>query len=223
MICATAGCSAWPPGAGSRAPLLAAAGATVTVLDISDEQLARDRFVADRDGLNLRLVQGRMDDLSAFGDGVFDLIVNPPSTLFVPDLAPIWRECHRVLRPGGHLLTAFANPDEFVFDPDILDDTGQFVVRNRLPWAEADALTPEQRRQRISTGRCFTSVTAWKPSSVGCAWPVSCSPGSTRTAAARPTAIRSASTCPAGSWSGPAGIERRLRGGPCASGADHAA
>ncbi|HYI58318.1 MAG TPA: class I SAM-dependent methyltransferase [Microlunatus sp.] len=139
-------------GGGQQGPLLAAAGATVTVLDISDEQLARDRFVADRDGLNLRLVQGRMDDLSAFGDGVFDLIVNPPSTLFVPDLAPIWRECHRVLRRGGHLVTAFANPDEFVFDPDILDDTGQFVMRNRLPWAEADALTPEQRRQRILDG-----------------------------------------------------------------------
>jgi hypothetical protein len=35
------------------------------------------------------------------------------STLFAPELDPIWAECGRVLRPGGVLMTGFLNPDEF--------------------------------------------------------------------------------------------------------------
>ena len=73
-------------GGGQQAPILAAAGAEVTLLDGSPRQLGQDAFVAERDGLELRLVQGDMADLSAFGDASFDLVVNPVSTLFVPDV-----------------------------------------------------------------------------------------------------------------------------------------
>lgn len=74
-------------GGGQQGPILAAAGEQVWVLDASPGQLHQDRLVADRDGLELRTVEGDMADLSAFTDGAFDLIVNPPSTLFVADLA----------------------------------------------------------------------------------------------------------------------------------------
>jgi len=59
---------------GQQAPILAAAGADVTVLDNSPAQLAQDRLVAERDGLNIRLVLGDMADLSKFSDESFDLI-----------------------------------------------------------------------------------------------------------------------------------------------------
>ncbi|EDV0150123.1 class I SAM-dependent methyltransferase, partial [Salmonella enterica subsp. enterica] len=57
---------------GQQAPVLAAAGADVTVFDLSDKQLEHDRQVAQRDGLTLQAVQGDMRDLSAFADGTFD-------------------------------------------------------------------------------------------------------------------------------------------------------
>jgi len=63
--------------------------------------------VAARDGLDpktIRTVLGDMRDLSAFADGRFDLVFNPVSNLFCPDLSPVWRECFRVLRPAGILL-----------------------------------------------------------------------------------------------------------------------
>ena len=72
--------------------------------------------MAERDGLELRLVQGDMADLSAFGDASFDLVVNPISTLFVPDVGKVWRECRRVLVSQGVLIAGIMNPDEFVFD-----------------------------------------------------------------------------------------------------------
>jgi len=136
-------------GGGQQAPIFAALGAQVTLLDASPQQLAQDRFVAKRDDLVIRLVEGDMADLSAFGDASFELIYNQPSTLFVPDLEPVWRECYRVLQSGGVLMTGFMNPDEFVFDEDALDNEGVFVVKNPLPYVEHETLSQGALEQRI--------------------------------------------------------------------------
>ncbi len=67
-------------GGGQQGPILAAAGALVTVFDNSSRQLEQDDLVAERDGLALRTVQGDMRDLSTFADQSFDLILNPYRT-----------------------------------------------------------------------------------------------------------------------------------------------
>jgi SAM-dependent methyltransferase len=142
-------------GGGQQAPLLAALGAEVTSFDASPKQLAQDRFVAERENLSLMTVEGNMADLSAFGDETFGLIFNPPSIAFVPHLEPVWRECYRVLRPGGVLITAFGNPDEFIFDPDALDNEGIFVVKYPLPYVEHETLSPEALEERIRNKEMF--------------------------------------------------------------------
>jgi SAM-dependent methyltransferase len=132
-------------GGGQQGPVLAAAGANVTVFDNSPKQLERDRAVADRDGLDIRTVLGDMRDLSVFAAASFDLVFHPVSNLFAPDLAPVWQECHRVLRPGGALLAGFMNPDLFIFDADALDNRGELFVRHALPYADVTHLTEEER------------------------------------------------------------------------------
>lgn len=134
-------------GGGQQGPVLAAAGATVTVLDNSPRQLAQDQMVADRDSLQLTTVLGDMRDLSAFADASFDLVVNPVSNLFCPDLAPVWRECYRVLRPGGELLTGFMNPDLYIFDADADENRGELVVRHSLPYSDLTGLTAGERER----------------------------------------------------------------------------
>lgn len=103
---------------GQQGPILAAAGAEVTVFDLSQGQLSRDAEVAQREGLNLTLEQGDMADLSRFADDSFDVVVNPCSVCFVPDVKPIWREVARILKPGGRFMTGFINPLFFMFDHD---------------------------------------------------------------------------------------------------------
>jgi ubiquinone/menaquinone biosynthesis C-methylase UbiE len=142
-------------GGGQQAPIFAALGADVTLFDASPKQLAQDQFVAERDNLTIQLVEGDMADLSAFEDESFDLIFNAPSTGFVPDLEPIWRECSRVLRVGGTLMTGFGNPDEAIFDSAAIDNEGAFVVKYALPFVERDTLSSEVLEQRIRDKEMF--------------------------------------------------------------------
>jgi len=131
-------------GGGQQAPTFAAAGANVTVLDNSPLQLAQDRFVAEREALNLKTVQGDMRDLSAFADGSFDLVFHPVSNLFVPDVRPVWKEAFRVLRSGGALLAGFLNPVVYIFDLELADDTGEIRVSYSLPYSDATSRTEEE-------------------------------------------------------------------------------
>ena len=140
-------------GGGQQGPLLAAAGAHVTVFDLSDEQLARDRFVAERDGLELTTVQGSMTDLSAFADASFDLIVHPISNCFIPDVNPLWREAYRVLRPGGQLLSGLVNPLLYALNDD--SEGERLVIRHKIPYADLENLNPDEQQGRFAEGRAL--------------------------------------------------------------------
>jgi SAM-dependent methyltransferase len=138
-------------GGGQQGPLLAAAGANVTVYDNSPRQLAQDRMVAAREGLQIATVEGDMRDLSALADASFDLIVHPVSNVFVPDVLPVWREAYRVLRPGGALLAGFDNPAMYLFDWEAYEQ-GILRVAHTLPYSEADSLSEEEKRRYIENG-----------------------------------------------------------------------
>jgi SAM-dependent methyltransferase len=131
-------------GGGQQGPVLAAAGANVTVFDNSPRQLDQDRLVARREELVLITVEGDMRDLSVFGDSCFDLVFHPVSNVFCPEVLPVWREAYRVLRPGGILLAGFGNPCIYVFDIP-LAEKGVFKVKYPLPF-DATQLSEEDRQ-----------------------------------------------------------------------------
>ena len=97
-------------GGGRQSALFAAAGAVVTVVDISPEMLALDRQVAAERGYNIRVVEASMDDLAAFGAGEFDIVSHPVSTCYVPDVARVYREVARVTAAGGLYISQHKQP-----------------------------------------------------------------------------------------------------------------
>jgi SAM-dependent methyltransferase len=139
-------------GGGQQGPVLAAAGASVTVLDNSPLQLEQDRLVAERDGLSIRLVEGDMADLSTFDSVSYDLIVHPVSNTFVPDVRPVWREAFRVLRHGGRLLSGFMNPAAYLVDYELAERTGVLQVKYRIPYSDLRDLPEDEKKCRLEQG-----------------------------------------------------------------------
>ena len=140
---------------GQQVPLFAAAGARVTSFDNSPAQLAKDSFVAHRDGLDIAYEQGDMTDLSRFAEKGFDLIFRPVSCVFSEHVLPVWQHFARILRPGGRLLSGFINPDFFLFDHDNLDQGGPIQVRFALPFADSEQLNKNDIIARQARGQAL--------------------------------------------------------------------
>lgn len=138
-------------GGGQQVPTLAAAGARVTSFDASDVQLEKDATTCERNGLEIDVVQGDMADLGAFEDASFDLIFHPVSNVFAAEVRPVWKECARVLRPGGRLLAGFMNPAFFLFDHELAEEKGEIRVVHPLPYSDLDSLEAEALSSQLES------------------------------------------------------------------------
>ena len=138
-------------GGGQQGPVLAAAGANVTVFDNSPAQLRQDQLVAERESLALHTVEGDAADLSIFADESFHLIFNPVSTVFMPDVRAVWKECARVLRPGGILMTGSMNPVHYIFDLYKADE-GILEVTHSIPYSDLTSIPQEDLDELVEKG-----------------------------------------------------------------------
>jgi SAM-dependent methyltransferase len=91
-------------GGGRQGPLHAAAGAIVTVVDVSEKQLDHDRRAG------LKTLCASMDKLDGLADASFDIVVQPVSSCYVADLDRVHAEVARVLRPGGLYIVQHKQP-----------------------------------------------------------------------------------------------------------------
>ena len=115
-------------GGGQQIPILTALGAECTVLDYSEKQLESERMVARREGYAVQIVRADMTKPLPFPDDSFDLIFHPVSNCYVEKVEPIFRECYRVLKPGGALLGGYDNGFGYT-----VDEAEERVV-NSLPF-----------------------------------------------------------------------------------------
>jgi SAM-dependent methyltransferase len=130
-------------GGGQQSAAFGILGADVTVLDLSETQLERDREAAAHYGLSVQTVQGDMRDLSRFAGGAFDVVWHPHSIKFVPDVRAVFREVARVLRPGGLYQVDCPNP--FVAGVDERDWNGEGYPL-KLPYVDgAEVLSADSR------------------------------------------------------------------------------
>lgn len=124
-------------GGGQQSPILAALGAKVSVFDLSQRQLDRDIAIAEREGYEIETFSGDMAELSMFQNESFDMVLNPCSVCYIPDVIPVWREVFRVLNHGGTFLTGVINPLYYIFDAAKMD-RGKLEVRHKIPYSDGD-------------------------------------------------------------------------------------
>ena len=115
-------------GGGRQGPIYAAAGAEVTVVDLSPAMLDLDRKVSHQRQLNLRTIETSMDDLSMLGDGCFDIVIHPVSTCYVPDVRPVYKEVARVMADGGLYVSQHKQPTSL--QSDIEPQQGGYRVKH---------------------------------------------------------------------------------------------
>ena len=140
-------------GGGQQSAVLAAHGAEVTVFDNSRKQLEQDEFVAKRDNLNIKTVQGNIQDLSVFENESFDFIMEQAG-VFVDSVLPVWKEAYRVLKKGGIMIAGHNLPFEFIFDVDAME-RGELVVRHKIPYSDIKDLQPDEFERITTDGVCF--------------------------------------------------------------------
>jgi len=97
-------------GGGKHGPLFAAAGAEVTVVDLSTAMLELDRRLATERGLNVRTIEASMADLSMFAPASFEVVIQPVSTCYVPDVVAVYREVGRVTVASGLYISQHKQP-----------------------------------------------------------------------------------------------------------------
>jgi len=111
-------------GGGQQIPVFAALGAQCTVLDYSAVQCDSERTVAAREGYAVTVLQADMTKPLPFSDESFDIVFHPVSNCYVEDPEPVFRECYRVLKPGGVLLGGYDTGINY-----IVDDSEERIVQ----------------------------------------------------------------------------------------------
>ncbi len=115
-------------GGGQQMPVFAARGAICIVLDYSQKQIDSEIAVAAREGYSIETVRADMTKPLPFADGTFDMIFHPVSNCYIEDVIPVWRECYRILKKGGRLLSGLDNGFNFT-----VDESEEKIV-NALPY-----------------------------------------------------------------------------------------
>ena len=97
-------------GGGQQSIAFALLDANVTVFDLSDAQLNRDREAAAHFNVEIKTVRGNIQDLSHFEAAAFDIVYHSYSLGFVPNARAVFQQVARILRPGGLYHFTCANP-----------------------------------------------------------------------------------------------------------------
>ncbi len=146
-------------GGGKHGPLYAAAGARVTVLDISGRMLALDRAVARERRVDLEILQGSMDDLGMLAAARFDLVIHPVSTCYVPDVARVFVEVARVTKPQGLYISQHKSPTSLQasLEPGA---GGHYELRHPVALRQPLPPAPPSRLREVGTHEFVHSLAA---------------------------------------------------------------
>lgn len=115
-------------GGGQQMPIFAALGSECVVLDNSPRQIETEILVAKREGYSIETIVGDMTKPLPFADETFDIIFHPVSNCYIEDVHPVFKECFRVLKKAGILLSGLDNGINYIVNDD------EIAIANKLPF-----------------------------------------------------------------------------------------
>lgn len=118
-------------GGGQQMPIFAALGAVCTLMDYSQKQIDSDLLVAKRENYKIETVKADMTKTFPFKNETFDLIFHPVSNCYAEDVIHIWKECFRVLKKGGILMSGLDNGINFLFEEN---SENEKEIKYKLPF-----------------------------------------------------------------------------------------
>lgn len=96
-------------------------GATAIGVDFSAQQLAFARRLCEREDVRVELRHGDLADLAFLRADSIDLVFSSFAFGYVDDLNRVFRQVHRVLKPGAPLVFSLPHPASEIFDPESRD------------------------------------------------------------------------------------------------------
>jgi len=117
-------------GSGPRSSAVAFArqGAHTIVVEPSAERLSETRSLAEDHELKAEWHHGEMSDLAFLRGDSVDLAFSAGTVPEVADLGRLFRQVHRVLKPGGHFVFSYDHPAASLASGRSYFDTSPFTV-----------------------------------------------------------------------------------------------
>ena len=124
--------------------IFSALGAKCTVFDLSDMQLESDRLVAKREGFDIEIVKGDMSKPLPFENDSFDIIFSPVSYCYIEHILPLFKECHRILKPNGLFMYGADNGINYLTNDEE-------TIDNKMPF---NPLKNEEQMKSLQEDDC---------------------------------------------------------------------
>jgi SAM-dependent methyltransferase len=115
-------------GSGVGCVAMARQGARAIGVDFSHDDLAAVRRLSDRSGVKLELHEGDLGDLAFARADTVDLVFSVYALNLVEDVNRVFRQVHRVLKPGCHLVFSIPHP---AYDMIVDDDPEEPLLVRR--------------------------------------------------------------------------------------------
>lgn len=156
-------------GGGQQMPIFAALGANCTVLDYSTAQLKSEKIVSEREGYPIELIQFDMTNTLPFENETFDIIFHPVSNVYIKDVKSLFKECYRILKKNGILVSGldnginFMSSDEitidqsFPFDP-LLNESQMILLQSDNSGVQFSHTLEEQIGGQLEAGFIMTDI-----------------------------------------------------------------
>lgn len=116
-------------GGGQNSIVLKKQGANSVVgIDRSENQLKYARTLADTFDIQVSFLKMDMEDMSELEDGSFDLILSSHAINYASDIKIVFRECNRLLRASGRLVTCLSHPLWIVLEAVLIQNDPSGLV-----------------------------------------------------------------------------------------------